>query len=222
MANFSTSISVVARLGALCAALTAADAKAFNAEQAQPAATARSEQKANVVVFDNAYLDRRFGRNQTRATETSSNQEHAATAKMGETGHAVSAFFGADFAAITPNSSLLKGITRGTSARRAAGLRLAENGRKAFEKKQYQKAVYYLEKALSIDASPFVHFYLARAHYQLADYRRALQFLEVAESAFDGHDPWVSELAALRRALLDATVATREALKRSVGWTHKD
>jgi uncharacterized protein HemY len=115
------------------------------------------------------------------------------------------------FLHITPNGSLLKGITRRTPPRRAAGLRLAEHGRKAVEEKRYQRAVLYLEKALAVESSPFVHFYLARAHYQLADYHRARQFLEVAEGAFSGQPHWMRELARLKRALAAMPVAPREA-----------
>jgi hypothetical protein len=155
---------------------------------------------ANVIVFDNHYLDQRFGH--SRAREISRPEESIGSSfEALKTGHGASDFFSAGFLQIVPNGSLLKGITRGTSPRRAAALRLAESGRRAVQNKQTQRAIYYLEKALGIEASPFVHFYLARAHYQLADYQRSRQFLEVAESAFDGHDSWLSELGALRRAL---------------------
>jgi tetratricopeptide (TPR) repeat protein len=175
-----------------------------------PAASAQQDLRpvanANVIVFDNDYLDQRFG--QSRAREISRTENIGFSIER-KTGHAVSDFFGAGFLQIVPNGSLLKGITRGTSPRRAAALRLAESGRRAVQNKQTQRAIYYLEKALGIEASPFVHFYLARAHYQLADYQRSRQFLEVAESAFDGHDSWLAELAALRRALSAASPGER-------------
>jgi tetratricopeptide (TPR) repeat protein len=217
MANFLTAGSIVAWLGALCAVLMLAEANAFTTE-AQPAPASRNEQKANVIVFDNAYLDKRFA--QTRITETVGvQQDSSLSANSGQAGHAVRAFMGAGLLEVAPNTSLLKGMTRRTSARRAAGLRLAENGRKAVQNKQYRKAIYYLEKALGIDTSPFVHFYLARAHYHLADYPRSLGFLEVAESGFAGQSQWLSELAALRRALSAASIAMQEAPKRDVSWT---
>jgi hypothetical protein len=176
-----------------------------------PAASAQQELRpvanANVIVFDNDYLDQRFS--QSRAREISRTENIGFSFEPRKTGHAVNDFFGAGFLQIVPNGSLLKGITRGTSPRRAAALRLAESGRRAVQNKQTQRAIYYLEKALGIEASPFVHFYLARAHYQLADYQRSRQFLEVAESAFDGHDSWLAELAALRRALSTASPKDR-------------
>jgi hypothetical protein len=194
--------SAVARFLGTCA--LAAAIGAFGCLSILPEASAeqelRSMPNAAVIVFDNDYLDRRFGHSRVRETGRPAPNGRG-TLEARKTGHAVSEFFGAGFSQIVPNGSLLKGITRGTSPRRAAALRLAESGRRAVQNKQTQKAIYYLEKALSIDASPLVHFYLARAHYQLADYQRSLQFLEVAESALDGLDLWLPELAALRRAL---------------------
>jgi tetratricopeptide (TPR) repeat protein len=217
MANVLLTFStIVARLGVLCAALMPADAGAFDTEQVRPAAASHNEHKGNVIVFDNAYLDRRFG--PTRVTETAE-EGSGLSANPAKTGQRVGAFFAAEFVEIAPNSSLLKGVTRGTPARRAAALRMAESGRKAVQKKQYRKAIHYLEKALRVDAVPFVHFYLARAHYQLADYQRSLEFLEVAESAFAGHAQWLPELAALRRALSAPPVTTREP-RRSISWTN--
>lgn len=222
MANVLKAGSIVAWLGALCGLLMPAGANAFPAERAQPAAASRHGQQAEVMVFDNAYLDEHFAR--TRVTENGGVQESSSSLGLNsvKTGYPVRAFMSAGFLAIAPNTSLLKGITRGTSARRAAGLRLAENGRKAVQNKQYHKAIHYLEKALSIDASPFVHYYLARAHYLLADYQRSLGFLEVAEFGFAGQSRWLSELAALRRALSAAPGATQESSKRNVSWTTKD
>jgi len=220
MANISIYSSLIACLGALCAALIPAEAKAFKSEQVQPAAASKNEQNGNVIVFDNAYLDKRFGR--TRASETGGVREDSSlSANSGKTGNAVSASSGAGFLQIAPKTSLLKGITRGTSARRAAALRLVENGRQAVQNQQYQKAIHNLEKALSVDASPFAHLYLARAYYQLADYQRSLEFLEVAESGLDGHAQWLPELAALRRALSAAPPA-RDLKARSAGRTRID
>jgi tetratricopeptide (TPR) repeat protein len=191
-------------LGVLC---LVANADAADAPPAQAIAAAYNDETAGVVVFDNAYLDRRFGH--SRRDDASKNGSRRI--EPGETAHAFGAVFETSLLQIAPNGSLLKGITRRTSARRAAGLRLAEHGRQAFEKKQYQQAIHYLEKALSVDATPFVYFYLARAHYQMADYPRSLQFLEVAESAFHGHAPWMAELARLKRSLSAVTGSRQEA-----------
>lgn len=210
MTNVLKAGSMVAWLGVLCALVIPAAANAFPTERAQPAAASRNGQQGEVMVFDNAYLDEHFAR--TRITENGDVQGSSS----------LSAVMSAGYLAIAPNTSLLKGITRGTSARRAAGFRLAENGRKAVQNKQYHKAIHYLEKALSIDASPFVHYYLARAHYLLADYQRSLGFLEVAEFGFAGQSRWLSELAALRRALSAAPGATQESPKRNVSWTTKE
>jgi len=72
------------------------------------------------------------------------------------------------------------GIARHTSAKRAAALRFAEMGRKLLRSGNYEKALVHLEKALALDPSPYIYFYLARAHYYLARYQQALNFLEKA------------------------------------------
>ena len=192
------------------AALVPPTARAFDA------AAVQTGESPKVIVFDNAYLDRRFG--PTRLAE--------ANKTAGQPGNvrAFGALVDGGSLEIAPNRSLLKGITRGTPPRRAAALRLAESGRKAVHDRQYRKAIHYLEKALSLDGSPFFHFYLARAHYQSADYQRAAEFLKVAESAFAGHDGWLAEVSALRRALAAAPGASdagREALKSNVAWTER-
>ena len=84
---------------------------------------------------------------------------------------------------------------------------------------QYQKAVYYFEKALGIDAKPFLHFYLARAHYELADYQRSFRFLEVAESGLNGQPEWATELQTLRRELEDAHGAPQSTIRRDASWS---
>jgi len=151
------------------------------------------EHNGNVIVWDNGYLDRRFGRIWRPGQSTSQNPRPPGPEIV-----PVPEPRGSD---VQPNRSLLTGISRTTTARRAAALRIAETGRTALQQKQYRRAVYYLEKALSLDANPFIHFYLARAHYRLANYRSSIGFLEVAESRFYGDPDWSSEIAALKSAL---------------------
>ena len=90
------------------------------------------------------------------------------------------------------------------------------------QKGQKRKAVYYLEKALSMDANPFIHFYLARAHYQLADYQGSLGFLEVAESGFYGHPDWLLELETLRSELSVHYYTPPAVATRTVRWTFNE
>jgi len=150
------------------------------------------EQNGNVTVWDNDYLDRRFGRT-WRAEESTKSPRPA--------GPDIISVPEPRWNEVQPNHSLLTGISRTTTARAAAALRIAETGRRALVQKQYRRAVYYLEKALSLDANPFIYFYLARSHYQLADYQGSMGFLKVAESGFYGDPEWSSEIAALRSAL---------------------
>lgn len=191
---------------------------AFETERNQPArqipARYRNED-GNLRVFDNDFLDRLFGKD--RPPERNSNSSERPKDIVPP-----AVFRSTEFSTVLPNRSLLTGITRGTAPRRAAALRLAETGRTLIENREYQKAIVYLEKSLSLDASPFVYFYLARAHFHLGDYQRSLKFVEVAESRFEQQTEWVSEITALRSAASAPTVASSTIASRNVGWTWRE
>jgi hypothetical protein len=201
------------------------DTEAFNAEKVDPTIappSQSSEDNRKVIVWDNGYLDRRFGRSRVPESITQANGDPAASG-----GQAFPSIVTPMLDVIPkppvnvlPNRSLLTGIHRGTSARRAAALRLAETGRASLQNGQNRRAIYYLEKALSVDANPFIHFYLARAHYQVADFQGSLRFLEVAESGFGGQPEWVPELTALRAAL--SSPVQQSVPKRNVAWTFNE
>jgi tetratricopeptide (TPR) repeat protein len=160
-----------------------------------------------LVVFDNDFLDRFFGRD--RAVERPQPNADTAQPKVFEGNSPISPI-------LLPNRSLLAGINPRTSPRRAAALRIAERGRTLMQKREYQRAVSELEKALSLDASPFIYFYLARAHHQLGDNQRSLNFLAVAESRLDGQAEWIDELAALRTAAVAPQVTPQTISKRFI------
>jgi len=168
------------------------------------------EQNGNVTGWDNDYLDRRFGRTWRPEESTKSPRP---------TGPDIISVPEPRWNEVQPNHSLLTGISRTTTARGAAALRIAETGRRALVQKQYRRAVYYLEKALSLDANPFIYFYLARSHYQLADYQGSMGFLKVAESRFYGDPEWSSEIAALRSALFAHHDDPESITKRDASWT---
>jgi tetratricopeptide (TPR) repeat protein len=170
----------------------------------------------NVVVFDNDLLDRLFGKD--RAARGSNNIERPA----GDVS-VPRVLNEANFSTVLPNRSLLAGISSNTtSPRRAAALRFAERGRNLIQIKEYQKAISFLEKALNLDASPFIYYYLARAHYHLGNNQGSLNFLEVAESRLSAQPEWAEELAALRSAV-SAPQATQYAMsKKNVGLTYTE
>ena len=90
-------------------------------------------------------------------------------------------------------------ITSQTSPQRAASLRLTEEGRKLLESGEYDKALSRLEKTIAIDSTnPYGYYYLAQAHHRLAHYQESLNFLDVAESLFNGQSYWLAEIFALR------------------------
>jgi hypothetical protein len=170
------------------------------------------QQSGNVIVWDNDYLDRRFGRTWRPGESASGSRRRSA-------GPEVISVPEPRRNEVQPNHSLLTGISRTTTARCAAALRIAETGRRALQQKQYRRAVYYLEKALSLDANPLIYFYLARSHYQLADYQGSMGFLKVAESRFYGAPEWSSEIAALRSALFAYHDDGESIKKRNASWT---
>ena len=193
----------------------------FEGTLASPPAQPRNNDR-RIVVLDNDYLDRRFGRE--RASETNSNEDGQSPAVM--QGDATITRDPAPrinpSIPVSPNRSLLTAINRATPARRAAALRWAEAGRTSLEKGRKRMAIYYLEKALSVEANPFIHYYLARAHYQVADYQSARRFLQVAEAGFYGWPEWISELAALRAALSGSALIEQPTVKRNVAWTFNE
>lgn len=175
-----------------------------------------------VIIFDNDYLDRRFGRSRAAQTPV----VDVLPAAVEQTLYTFSGPLIVDVPAprrtaeVLPNGSLLKGIKRNTPARRAAALRLAEVGRTLLQNGQNRKALYYLERALGMEASPFLYFYLARAHFQLADYQSARRFLTVAERGFSESPEWLPEVIALKEALVGASRQTQPA--RNVSWTFNE
>lgn len=109
--------------------------------------------------------------------------------------------------AVRPFGSLIAGLTPGLLPRSVAALRLEEKGRRLLLGGAYQRSLIYFEKALGLDANPYVYYYLAKAHYHLAHIRESLQFLEVAENLLADRDDWMNEVEVLRGKL---RVAARE------------
>jgi len=145
-----------------------------------------SEPNRHVIVFDNDALEKMFGESRRSAAN-----EPGSAKIPGKS----------DFPAVAPNHSLLSAIGPRTSAKSAAALRLAESGRTLIQAGESRRAVSVLEKALSLESSPFVYFYLARAHYYLADYQRAAQFVEIAEALLYEQTDWSEEVLKLKAAL---------------------
>ncbi len=107
---------------------------------------------------------------------------------------------GQETSSILPGEpSLLAKITSETSPRRAASLRLTEEGRRLLGSGEYQKALEQFEKTIAIDSTnPYSHYYLARAHHRLSHYRESLNFLDVAESLLSEESFWLAQVFALK------------------------
>lgn len=97
------------------------------------------------------------------------------------------------------DSSLIAKITPTTSPRRAASLRLTEEGKKLIEAGQYAKALIRLEKTIAIDSTnAYGYYYLAKTHYHLGRYQESLNFLDVAESRLVDEPYWLAEVYAMK------------------------
>lgn len=156
-----------------------------------------------VIVFDNDTLDKMFGKSRRSAANETD------PAKIpGKS----------DFPAVGPNRSLLSAIGRRTNSKSAAALRLVESGRTLIQAGENRRAVAVLERALSLEASPFVYFYLARAHYYLADYQRAAEFVEIAEALFYQQPDWSEELFKLKTVLSTPRGGPEIRPRQNIGW----
>ena len=166
-----------------------------------------AEPNRRVIVFDNDTLDKMFGKSRrSAANETDPGKISGRS----------------DFPAVGPNRSLLSAIGRGTSSKRAATLRLIESGRTLIQAGENRRAVAVLERALSLEASPFVYFYLARAHYYLADYQRAAEFVEIAEALFYQQPDWSEELFKLKTVLSTSRGGPEIRPRQNIGWAEAD
>lgn len=97
------------------------------------------------------------------------------------------------------DSSLIAKITPGTAPRRAASLRLTEEGKRLLDSGDYAKALSRLEKTIAVDSTnPYGYYYLAKAHYHMGRYRESLNFLDVAESLVAREPYWLAEVYALK------------------------
>lgn len=97
------------------------------------------------------------------------------------------------------DGSLIAKITPKTSPRRAASLRLTEEGRKLLEAGDYAKALSRFEKTIAVDSTnPYGHFYLAKVHHHMGRFQESLNFLDVAESLLGREPYWLAEVFALK------------------------
>lgn len=108
--------------------------------------------------------------------------------------------------------SLIAKITSQTPPRRAASLRLTEEGRRLLESGEYEKALERFEKTIALDSTnPYSYYYLAQAHHYLAQYRESFNFLDVAESHLSKEPYWLAKLSALKGKNFQALGAFKRA-----------
>lgn len=189
----------------------------FNGDAFETASRGRlpsqyQDEGGNVLVFDNDLLARLFGKD--RALERSRDNTEPPSRDV----FPQKVFTDTHLPPVLPNRSLLAAISPNTNSRRAAALRLAERGRTLMKDREFQKAISFLEKALSLDGSPFIYYYLASAHYHLGNGQGSLNFLEVAESRLFGQPEWMGEIAALRLAASRSQAVQQPVPTQNVGW----
>lgn len=119
------------------------------------------------------------------------------------------------------STSLLAMITPHTTPRRAASLRIIEEGRKLLDLGEYQKALQRLEKTIAIDSeNPYSYYYLALVHHHMANHQASIDFLDIAESRLSQEPHWLARVFALKGknfqvqgSLKEADASYAEALK---------
>ena len=82
--------------------------------------------------------------------------------------------------------------------RRRASMKLVQQGRVLLRNERYRAALGTFEQAIGIDATnPYSHYFIARAHFLLGNYRESLSFLEVSELKL-ADARWLAEIHVLR------------------------
>ncbi len=83
--------------------------------------------------------------------------------------------------------------------RRRASMKLVQQGRVLLRNERYKAALGTFEQAVGIDATnPYSHYFIARTHYLLGNYRESLSFLEVSELKLGADARWLAEVHVLR------------------------
>jgi hypothetical protein len=158
---------------------------------------------AALTVLDNKLLDRVFA-NQRAAAKRAPTRTESASAPQDAANKRAAALF-------LPSDSFEAKITSRMPSSLAAALRFAEHGRKQIGAGEYQKALSYLERAVSLGMRnylPYLYYYLAESHFHLANYHSAKNFLDVAESWLHDTD-WMMPIAHLRQQNQNALAYAR-------------
>ena len=78
-------------------------------------------------------------------------------------------------------------------------MKLVQQGRALLRDERYKAALGTFEQAIGLEAAnPYSHYFIARAHYLLSNYRQSLSFLEVAELKLGADARWLAEVLVLR------------------------
>ncbi len=90
-------------------------------------------------------------------------------------------------------------VTGAALPQRKASMKLVQQGRALLRAERYKAALGRFEQAIGIDATnPASHYFIARAHYFLENYRESLNFLDMAELRLATDARWLAEVHVLR------------------------
>ena len=88
--------------------------------------------------------------------------------------------------------------SRTSAVKHKAALELTRQGETRLRTGDANQALSFFEKALGLEASPYVYISIARAHYILGHYSESLSFIDVAESWLKQQSDSVPELTAFK------------------------
>ncbi|HLG18966.1 MAG TPA: hypothetical protein VI895_04000 [Bdellovibrionota bacterium] len=98
--------------------------------------------------------------------------------------------------------------------RRAASMRVVEEGRKELTKNLYERAAYHFSRAVEIDSSnPFAYFYLGVTRFRSGQFNQAANLFGRSSDLFDLMNNWRAEALAYRGESLEKTGKIQEAQK---------
>lgn len=155
-----------------------------------------------LIVFDNALLDRLFGKDRARESNPAP-QESGNPVSSDENARSQETLI----ALLAPDEVFTARLHSSMPAQQRALLRFAEQGRKYLQAGDPAMALRLFEKALSIGSTqylPYIYYYLAQSHFRLGNYQAAREFRDVAETWLGEFPDWQLEIARLEQTRFSA------------------
>ena len=149
-----------------------------------------------LIVWDNALLDRLFYRDRVKPLiEESGNRVTTETNVPSQENNIA-------IALLAPDELFTVRLHASMPAEQRALLRFAEQGRKRLQAGDPAEALRFFEKALGIGATqylPYIYYYIAQSHFRLGNYQAAREFRVVAEAWLGEFPDWQVEIGRLEQ-----------------------